>query len=315
MSSKQFIPLTPPIGIPGSSYSIQIGVIDGVYHVKIKRGDTVVDIVKIYTLDINEITAIVYSSMKLPMFNMFSIMRAVGRALNALEENIEKRPYSEPIPVEKSSMETPREVRTDIQNLPQTQEVSQEFKTMEKPKTFEKMVEIARKKPVDEYPVKKTIERISIDEKWTRAVATIDLILSIIGNFLKERYGENVVKDFWDYLSNVVSNLWKKAELHSFEEKIVNIVHWLESQGISFSEINMEANSFEGKVKDCLFKKRADALKNINISLPYNFPCGICWLQLSKICDALDLTLKLDKIDNECTFVISEKGEKKGLVL
>ncbi len=319
VTTRQFVPLTPPVVIPGSSYAIQIGHIDGVYHVQIKRGPSVIATVKLYSLDINEITAVVYSSMKLPMFNMFNIAKAVGRALNALESNIEKQPYGEPISVEEMEQRPQMKYSTHPpQSAPSTTPSesasrSPSFpsqRTEEPPKTLEGLIK--RQKEIEERKKEVKIEKLSLEEKWERSVATINLILALSSKFLSERYGMNAVEEFWEYYAKANAEIWKNIPLSSFEETISNIINWLEIQGIQFSQYTIENETFQGIIDDCLFKKRAESLKNLGITLPEGFPCTLCKAQLSHICDVLNLHFDLEKEATYCKITLkSKKGEKK----
>lgn len=320
MSTREFIPLTPPVGIPGSSYSIQIGHINGVYHVQIKRGRSVIATVKLYSLDINEITAVVYSSMKLPMFNMYNISKAVGRALNALESNIEKQPYGEPISVE--SNQTAHEYKapptkpvteshqftSSEQPSPVKQPVSQYTKST--PKTLEGLIKQEKEKIEKSSTAK--IEHLSLEEKWERSVATINLILAFVNTFLKEKYGDDAVKAFWEYYASSNAKLWQSMPIDSLDEAISNIVQWLEIHGVVFSQYSFENNIFQGIVDDCLFKKRSDSLRSLGFSIPEELPCELCKYQLSKICEILNLSFSHEKEGTYCKITFQpKKGEKK----
>ena len=330
MSSESFVPLTPPVTIPGSSYFIQLGTIGSAYYVQVARGKTIIGLVPLHSFDLNEVTAIVYSTLKIPMFNMLSVMKAVGRMLNYFESNTEKRPVGGPVSVQQSKTESTSPPKPPVKSSepPSTLDLPTESSETEelKPIRFSDAIKESFK---EEAPVEIPIEKVSseteksiekkiskekphlpYEEKWKRAVATIDLLIGVISTYLRQQHGDNEVTAFWEFHDNVIARLWNKAGISSFDAKIVKIVNWAEVLGLNFSAIDLRTDSFYGEVKPCLLKERSEAVRNLGLDLPPNFPCNVCWHQFAKITSTLGLDFKHNRDKEKCEFWISKKKSK-----
>ncbi|MHA1859921.1 MAG: hypothetical protein ACTSVF_02350 [Candidatus Asgardarchaeia archaeon] len=284
MSGGKFVPLTPPVVIPGSSYHIQLGQITNNFYVRVIRGNTVTSLVPIMSLDPNEVAASVYSEIKIPMFNMFSLMKAVGRLLNLYRSGIP--------PAEISTTEI--EEKNVVEELPKEKDV---FTRAEQEKS--------ESNELEQYMGE--VKRLNYEEKWKRAVATVNLVLGIASNYIRKSYGDAAVQGFWDYYTDSLSDLWKRAGVSSFQSKIVRIIQWVESLGINVIPERFTQDSFVGEVRKCLFKERTIALKSLGFEVPPDFPCSFCWLQLSKTTEALGLSFKMDRKEKSCIIEISSK--------
>lgn len=323
LSSESFVPLTPPVTIPGSSYFIQLGTVGSAYYVRVARGKTVIGMVPLHSFDLNEVTAMVYSTLKIPMFNMLSVMKAVGRMLNYFESNVEQKPVGGPVPIQQSepqpsSKPQPEAISSEPPSTLDLPTESTETKSLE-PIRFSDAIkaslkeETTTKAPPKEVPLSTTTREkphLPYEEKWKRAVATINLLIGVISTYLRQQHGDNEVTDFWNFHDNVVANLWKKAGLSSFDAKIVKIVNWAEVLGLNFSAIDLRADSFYGEVKPCLLKERSEAVRDLGLDLPPDFPCNICWHQFAKITSTLGLEFKHNRDGEKCEFWISERKTK-----
>jgi len=297
--SQAFTPLTPPVVIPGSSYFVVLGKLGDRYHVQIRRGKTVVSLVPIYSLDVSEISAIVYSEIKIPMFNMLSVMKAVGRLLNYLESGT---PYTPP-PTEQPATSVTEPVREQIP--PPTPPEKEEHRPIE---MVEEKVELPKESitvqsiEFAKEEAKKEISNLTLEEKWKRAVANLDLIMGLLTTLLREKYGDTAVRNFWDQYAEYLAKLWKASAAASFESKIVNLVHWAEVMGINIVTVEFNSQHFVGEVPKCLLNERTTTIKQLGLDLPNDFPCNMCWMIFSKVSDALGITYKLDKKDKRCIF-------------
>lgn len=292
--TQKFVPLTPPVVIPGSSYFVVMGKVNDHYHVQVRRGNTVLSIVPIHTLDVSEIAAIVYNEIKIPMFNMFSVMKAVGRLLNLLESGT---PY---VPSSQETESLPEATKSDvsISITPETEEVQEKNE-----------ISVTKEEPVEFAVEKKKLEisKLTLEEKWKRAVAHLNLIFGLVTTILRDQYGDSAVRSFWDSYSEQLAKIWKASAAASFESKIVNIVHWAEVIGINIVTVDFNSEKFLGEVPKCLFKERSEALKDLGINLSFDFPCTLCWMQFSKVSEILGLSFKLDKKDDRCIFQLTKQ--------
>ena len=316
LSSESFVPLTPPVTIPGSSYFIQMGTIGSAYYVRVARGKTIIGMVPLHSFDLNEVTAVVYSTLKIPMFNMLSGMKAVGRMLNYFESNTERRPVGGPVPIQHPKPQPQTRPRSETVSSEPPSTLDLPTKSSEsgslKPIRFSDAIKSSRREEAPSRDVSSsavTMEKphLPYEEKWKRAVATIDLLIGVISTYLRQQHGDNEVTAFWEFHDNVVANLWKKAGLSSFDAKIVKIVNWAEVLGLNFSAIDLRANSFYGEVKPCLLKERSEAVRDLGLDLPPDFPCNICWHQFAKITSTLGLEFKHNRDKDKCEFWISER--------
>lgn len=325
LSSDSFVPLTPPVTIPGSSYFIQLGTVGTAYYVRVARGKTIIGLVPLHSFDLNEVTAIVYSTLKIPMFNMLSVMKAVGRMLNFFESNVERKPVGGPIPIQQSEPQPtessqPSQSTASTSAPPSTLDIPTDSSDTQslQPIRFSDAIKSSIKKEPSPTQKEEPLQQVSIkekahlpfEEKWKRAVATIDLLIGIISTYLRQQHGDNEVTAFWEFHNNIIADLWKNAGLSSFDSKIVKIVNWAEVLGLNFSSFDLRSDSFYGEVNPCLLKERSEAVRELGLDLPPDFPCNICWHQFAKITSTLGLEFKHNRDNEKCEFWISEKKKK-----
>ncbi len=82
--TKDFIPLSAPLGIPGSSYMVQLGKVGKVWGVRLAKGNDILDS-KVFhdntgddPPNANSIVAWVISTLPIPNLNPYQIAKSVG---------------------------------------------------------------------------------------------------------------------------------------------------------------------------------------------------------------------------------------------
>ncbi|MEM2146246.1 MAG: hypothetical protein QW279_12860, partial [Candidatus Jordarchaeaceae archaeon] len=78
--------------IAGSSYIVQIGKVDDYWSIAIFRGNDLVSVKKVGTLDPNVLTSIISSSISLPLISPYSIVRSIANIIN--EAKVRKYPLT-----------------------------------------------------------------------------------------------------------------------------------------------------------------------------------------------------------------------------
>ena len=84
MSNANFLPLSAPLGIPGSSYMVQLGKVGDVWGVRLAKGNDILDskVFRDNTGDdppnANAIVAWVISTIPIPNLNPYQIAKSVG---------------------------------------------------------------------------------------------------------------------------------------------------------------------------------------------------------------------------------------------
>ena len=130
--SNDFVPLSAPLGIPGSSYMVQLGKVGDVWGVRLAKGNDILDsnVFRNNTGDdppnANAIVAWVISTLPIPNLNPYQIAKSVGfirqEAIRRNEEN--KRKPAVPLkdvkeaklteaPIEKKPSKSPGWVQED----------------------------------------------------------------------------------------------------------------------------------------------------------------------------------------------------------
>nr|MDO8081656.1 hypothetical protein [Candidatus Freyarchaeota archaeon] len=87
-----FEPWSRKASIAGSSYIVQIGKVDDYWSIAIFRGNDLISVKKVGTLDPNVLTSIISSSISLPLISPYSIVRSLGNIIN--EAKVRKYPLT-----------------------------------------------------------------------------------------------------------------------------------------------------------------------------------------------------------------------------
>lgn len=87
-----FEPWSRKASIAGSSYIVQIGKVDDYWSIAIFRGNELISVKKVGTLDPNVLTSIISSSISLPLISPYSIVRSIGNIIN--EAKVRKYPLT-----------------------------------------------------------------------------------------------------------------------------------------------------------------------------------------------------------------------------
>jgi hypothetical protein len=101
-----FEPWSRKASIAGSSYIVQLGKVDDYWSIAIFRGNELVSVKKVGTLDPNVLTSIISSSISLPLISPYQIVRSLGSIIN--EAKVRKYPLTyTPSPEEGEQPTTP----------------------------------------------------------------------------------------------------------------------------------------------------------------------------------------------------------------
>ncbi|MFB0561736.1 MAG: hypothetical protein ACETWM_11060 [Candidatus Lokiarchaeia archaeon] len=101
-----FEPYSRKASIAGSSYIVQIGKVDDYWSIAIFRGNNLLSVKKVGTLDPNVLTSVIGSSISLPLISPYSIARSLGNIIN--EAKVRKFPLTyTPSPGEEPQAPTP----------------------------------------------------------------------------------------------------------------------------------------------------------------------------------------------------------------
>jgi hypothetical protein len=118
-----FEPWSRKASIAGSSYIVQIGKVDDYWSIAIFRGNELISVKKVGTLDPNVLTSIISSSISLPLISPYSIVRSIGNIIN--EAKVRKYPLTyTPSPEEqpKAPAPSPTQVSAPTSRLTPTPE-------------------------------------------------------------------------------------------------------------------------------------------------------------------------------------------------
>ncbi|MHA1580279.1 MAG: hypothetical protein ACTSUQ_11720 [Candidatus Freyarchaeota archaeon] len=111
MSSEEgptvvFEPWSRKASIAGSSYIVQIGKVEGYWSIAIYRGKDIIAVKKVGTLDPNVLTSVISSSISLPLYSPYAIVRSLGNIIS--EAKVRKYPITyTPTPEEEPQKPTP----------------------------------------------------------------------------------------------------------------------------------------------------------------------------------------------------------------
>jgi len=111
MSSEEgptvvFEPWSRKASIAGSSYIVQIGKVEGYWSIAIYRGKDIIAVKKVGTLDPNVLTSVISSSISLPLYSPYAIVRSLGNIIS--EAKVRKYPLTyTPTPEEELQRPTP----------------------------------------------------------------------------------------------------------------------------------------------------------------------------------------------------------------
>nr|MDO8077866.1 hypothetical protein [Candidatus Freyarchaeota archaeon] len=97
MSSEEgptvvFEPWSRKASIAGSSYIVQIGKVEGYWSIAIYRGKDIIAVKKVGTLDPSVLTNVISSSISLPLYSPYAIVRSLGNIIS--EAKVRKYPIT-----------------------------------------------------------------------------------------------------------------------------------------------------------------------------------------------------------------------------
>lgn len=135
-----FEPWSRKASIAGSSYIVQIGKVDDYWSIAIFRGNDLVSVKKVGTLDPNVLTSIISSSISLPLISPYSIVRSIANIIN--EAKVRKYPLTYTPTPEGEQPTTPTSAPTPVSTP--TQPALAREEESGKPSDFESLTGLKR---------------------------------------------------------------------------------------------------------------------------------------------------------------------------
>lgn len=254
MSEKDFVPLTGQLGISGTSYSIQLGIINGKWAVKLLRGKDVIDCYIFENLDKNqllgteEIIRWILNAIPLRL-NPYQVSKTAQIWLKQAEENSNKKKVLAPI-------KEVKEAKEKLSEVPKSE--------IKRPKAQGWVMENNVKLKTDESFVRSLKENINYLEQEIKTIKELMELKDVKIKYLEEQLElkENELK----LLNNELIKLDEKLEFLKLEnEKLKRFSpESSELDIVDFNELRITESEFKKKMRDVL--KRAH--HNVTIIAP-----------------------------------------------
>lgn len=149
MAEEEFEPLTNQLGVPGTSYKIQLGLINNQWASRLVKGNNILAS-KVYELDedqttpnINYIVGWVLQTSTIPNINPHQVMKSAQALMNQAKQKMEKR-----------------EIKAISSKSQQKTEIKDTMSEKEKRKMFQERVKTRKKEETEKPSSKRTLPTI-----------------------------------------------------------------------------------------------------------------------------------------------------------
>jgi hypothetical protein len=320
---KDFAPASSLAPVPGSSYSVRLGKIDGKWAIRVYRGQQILTTEVISELDPQIIVTVVQSAISLPSYSPYHIVRAVSPLIREAKSG-----YVPPAPEGPSQIPTRPAVYSN-ETLPQRipspspQVTDQGAEEPSIPQTGAEHIpppvttrgSLKPVPPLEALPIEKprtpkrlVLEPMKPEELVERTFSALMFHLGLTVTYIYNNYGEKSAARMWQYLEEVAELMQEKRKSESFEDFIKRRVEDDMVLGIEHNIVEFYDNKFVSRISNCGFKSNVAELEKSTTRFQQDLPCLLCQSVWRGSCKAMKYQLQLTSQKGTCDINV-EKTE------
>ncbi len=318
---KDFIPASSLAPVPGSSYSVRLGKIDGKWAIRVYRGQQILTTEVIGELDPQIMVTVVQSAISLPSYSPYHIVRAVSPLIREAKSG-----YAPPVPREPSQIPA-RPAAYPDETVPQripgpppqvVDKEAEEFsisrpdaEQIPSPATTRgplKPIPPLEALPVEKLraPIRLVLEPMKSEELVERIFSALMFHLGLTVTYIYNNYGEKSAARMWQYLEEVAELTQEKRKSESFEDFIKRRVEDDMVLGIEHNVVEFYDNKFVSRIKNCRFKSNVAELEKSITRFQQDLPCLLCQSTWRGSCRAMGYQLQLTSQKGTCDISVEK---------
>jgi hypothetical protein len=306
--------------VPGSSYSVRLGKIEGKWAIRVYRGQQILTTEVIGELDPQIMVTVVQSAISLPSYSPYHIVRAVSPLIREAKSG-----YVPPAP-EGLSQIPARSAAYPDGTVPQRipgpppQVVDKEAEESSIPRPDEQIPSPVTARgslkaipPLEALPVEKpkapirlVLEPMKPEELVERTFSALMFHLGLTVTYIYNNYGEKSAARMWQYVEEVAELTQEKRKSESFEDFIKGRVEDDMVLGIEHNVVEFYDNKFVSRIKNCGFKSNVAELEKSTTRFQQDLPCLLCQSTWRGSCRAMGYQLQLTSQKGTCDISVEK---------
>jgi hypothetical protein len=318
---KDFVPASSLAAVPGSSYSVRLGKIDGKWAIRVYRGQQILTTEVIGELDPQIMVTVVQSAISLPSYSPYHIVRAVSPLIR--EAKIGYAP-----PASEGSSQIPNRLavysdETVPQRIPspspQVRDQGAEEFSIPRPDAEPIPPPVTTRgslrpvPPLEALPIEKprtpkrlVLEPMKPEELVERTFSALMFHVGLTVTYVYNNYGEKSAARMWQYVEEVAELTQEKRKSESFEDFIKRRVEDDMVLGIEHNVVEFYDNKFVSRIKNCGFKSNVAELEKSTTLFQQDLPCLICQSTWRGSCRAMGYQLQLTSQKGTCDISVEK---------
>ncbi|WXG45262.1 MAG: hypothetical protein WED05_00800 [Candidatus Atabeyarchaeum deiterrae] len=326
----EFIPASSMAPIPNSSYSIRIGKIKDTWAIRVFRGPQVLATQIIGDLDPSVIVTVVQSSISLPSYSPYHIVRAVSplirEAKSGYTQPPEVAPLAQPVvTVAQQSENTDSGTSPPPSHLPSGTDEGSEVQypvashaqasssAIGKPplRELRPLEPLETPQPVQHVEKSRIQKRIDLkpvqpEEAANQIYSALMSRLGLVVMYISSNYGEKSTARLWQYLSEMAELNQGKRKRESFEEFITRRVQEDVVLGIEHETVEFYEDKFASRVQHCGPVETIAELEKSRTSVQRDLPCKLCESTWQGACRAMGFQFQYRREKDGCTINVEK---------